>query len=257
MGTVTKWLALAVMIAASLEANAGHVATTQEPAGATFPTAEVIPDVTCAADASQRYALYLPREYSPDRSWPLILAFDPGGRGRTPVERYQAAAERYGYIVAGSNNSRNGSTDLTRIIGAFTTDVLQRFRIDQRRVYTAGMSGGARVALMVALETKAVAGVIASSAGYPDSKPRKTLPFSIFATAGAEDFNHLEMRRLDEALTSPHRLAIFQPSVVLPLTKTVPSRSWSCGAPGRIFLRRPAGTPIRSSAVSPGARWHS
>ena len=201
---------LAIAIAASVNASGAHLARAQLPLGAPLQTGEIIPDVTCAADASQHYALYLPREYSPERSWPLVLAFDPGGRGRTPVERYQAAAERYGYIVAGSNNSRNGSTDFSRIIEALTTDVLRRFRIDQRRVYTAGMSGGARVALMVALETNAVAGVIASSAGYPDSKPRKTLPFAIFATAGTEDFNHLEMRRLDEALTSPHRLAVFE-----------------------------------------------
>jgi pimeloyl-ACP methyl ester carboxylesterase len=73
------------------------------------------------------------------------------------------------------------------------------------------MSGGARVALSVALGSpQHVAGVIASSAGYPDSRPRKTLPFPIFATAGTEDFNHLEMRQLDRALTSPHRLAIFE-----------------------------------------------
>jgi hypothetical protein len=52
--------------------------------------------------------------------------------------------------------------------------------------------------------------VIASSAGYPDAKPRKTLPFVLFATAGTEDFNHLEMRLLDRALTTPHHLAIFE-----------------------------------------------
>ena len=38
----------------------------------------------------------------------MILAFDAGDVGGGGVERYQAAAEQYGYIVAGSNNSRNG-----------------------------------------------------------------------------------------------------------------------------------------------------
>jgi hypothetical protein len=55
-----------------------------------------------------------------------------------------------------------------------------------------------------------IAGVIASSAGFPDSKPRKTVPFPVFGTAGTEDFNLLEMRRLDRALVSPHRLAVFE-----------------------------------------------
>ena len=174
-----------------------------------LPAGQIIPDVKCAADASQSYALYLPSNYTADRAWPVILGFDPGGRGRTAVERYQAAAEQYGYIVVGSNNSRNGSTETGKAAASMANDVFSRFRIDPKRVYTAGMSGGARVAFSVALSSFKIAGVFASSAGYPDGKSRTTLPFPVFATAGTDDFNHWEMRQLDHDLTSPHYLAIF------------------------------------------------
>ena len=170
---------------------------------------QILGRVTSAADPSQTYALFVPADYTPSRAWPVILAFDPGGRGRTPVERYEAAARRYGYIVVGSNNSRNGSTDIPRILAAMTGDVSARLTVDPKRVYLAGMSGGARVALGIAMASKDIAGVIASSAGYPDNRVRKSLPFPVFATAGTDDFNHLEMRRFDRALTSPHRLVIF------------------------------------------------
>jgi len=176
---------------------------------ADLPAGQVIDRVVCAADPSQSYALCGPADYTPSRAWPVIFAFHPGGRGRTPVERYQAAAERYGYIVVGSNNSRNGSTEISRILAAMTTDVAERLAVDPKRVYLAGMSGGARVALGIALASKDIAGVIASSAGYPDSRVRKTLPFPLFATAGTDDFNHLEMRRLDRELSTTHRLVIF------------------------------------------------
>ena len=73
------------------------------------PRGRIVEDMKCAAAPSQGYALYLPSSYSPDRVWPLILAFDPRARGKSPVERFQVAAETYGYIVAGSNNSRNGA----------------------------------------------------------------------------------------------------------------------------------------------------
>ena len=79
---------------------------------ADLPTGQIVDTVTCAADPTQSYALFLPRAYTADRAFPVILAFDPGGRGRTPVERYQAAADQYGFIVAGSNNSRNNSPDM-------------------------------------------------------------------------------------------------------------------------------------------------
>jgi poly(3-hydroxybutyrate) depolymerase len=177
---------------------------------AQLPAGQIVDTVACAADPSQSYALYVPAGYTASRAWPVIFAFDPGGRGRNPVERYQAAAEQYGFIVAGSNNSRNGSPEFGKAVDAMTADVGARFNIDPKRIYLAGMSGGSRVALFVALASTNVAGVIASSAGYPDSRPRKTLPFPIFGTAGTEDFNHLEMRQLDRALTTPHHLAIFE-----------------------------------------------
>lgn len=173
---------------------------------------EIINDVKCAADPSQSYALYLPSNYSKDRSWPLILAFSPMARGRGPLERLREAAEKYGYILAGSNNSRNGdSQSSTAAIRSMPTDVTARFSVDRKRVYTAGLSGGARVAMQVALSSSGkIAGVIACSAGFPDAQFRKSVPFVIFATAGTEDFNNLEMRRLDRTLATPHRLMIFE-----------------------------------------------
>ena len=73
-----------------------------------LPRGVVIDDVKCADDPAQSYALYLPSAYRPDRVWNLLIGFHPGARGRAIVETYQAAAEQYGYIVAGSNTSRNG-----------------------------------------------------------------------------------------------------------------------------------------------------
>jgi len=176
---------------------------------ASLPVGQIIDRVVCVGDEGQSYALFIPPGYTADRQWPVIFGFDPGGRGRTPVDRYQAAAARYGYILAGSNNSRNGLPDFVHVVSTFTRDVMSRFNVDPRRVYLAGMSGGARVALTTALTAPGIAGVIASSAGYPDSQPRKSVPFALFATAGTEDFNHVEMRLLDRALTTPHHLAIF------------------------------------------------
>jgi dienelactone hydrolase len=195
---------------------------------ADVPSGRIVPDVPCAADASETYALYLPSSYAPDRPWPAIFAFDPGARGRVPVERYQSAAEQYGYIVAGSNNSRNGSWEVSqRAARAMIGDVGQRFRIDERRVYMAGMSGGARVAMGLALGSKGIAGVMASSADFPDSTPRKRVPFAVFGTAGTEDFNLMEMRRLDRALTSPHRLAVFEGSHIwLPAELATQAVEW-------------------------------
>ena len=122
-------------------------ANAQQPARGT-----IVEDVKCAADPSQSYALYLPSGYSPDRQWNLLIGFHPGARGRAIVEKFQAAAEQYGYIVAASNTSRNGPWAVSGAAAkAMSADLGQRFAIDPRRIYATGMSGGARVALQIAL----------------------------------------------------------------------------------------------------------
>jgi hypothetical protein len=182
-----------------------------------LPRGVVIDAVTVPDDPAQSYALYLPSDYTPDRTWNLLLAFHPAARGVAFVETYRAAAERYGYIVAGSNNARNGSWDtITRAVRAMSRDVGRRFAVDAARVYLTGHSGGARVAMEIALGKNEVAGVIASSAGFPDARPRKSVRFPIFATAGVDDFNYLELKRLDAALATPHRLVVFDGGHVLP-----------------------------------------
>jgi len=183
-----------------------------------LPRGTIIDDVKCAADPAQSYALYLPSNYSPDRSWNLLVAFHPGARGRLMVEKYRAAAEEYGYVVAASNTSRNGPWSVSAAaVQAMWPDLGRRFSIDANRIYVTGMSGGARVAMQVALgKNNNIAGVIASSAGYPDSRPRASVPFAVFGTAGTEDFNYFEMRQLDRKLSSPHFLAIFNGGHTLP-----------------------------------------
>lgn len=183
-------------------------------ADSTGLTGRLLEKVACAADPTQTYALYVPASYAPARKWPVIFCFDPGVRGRVPVERLQAAAEKFGYIVAGSNNSRNGPwTANAAAIQAMVRDVESHLAIDGRRVYTAGLSGGARVAMQVALGGLAK-GVIACSAGFPSSEggiPGK-VPFAFFGTAGTEDFNHGELRRLDAELEerkAAHRIVVF------------------------------------------------
>jgi predicted esterase len=182
-----------------------------------LPRGVLVERVECASDTTQTYALYLPSGYSSERRWSVLLGFDPAARGRVMVEKYRAAAEQYGVIVAASNNSRNGPVSVsTAAAQAMGADVSRRFSVDPGRLYLTGLSGGARVAMGIALSGNRIAGVIASSAGFPDSQPRGRVDFPIFGTAGTEDFNYLEMRMLDRKLSSPHFLAVFRGGHALP-----------------------------------------
>jgi len=177
-----------------------------------IPKGRIVERVVCRGDKSQSYALYLPAAYSPQHAWPILYCLDPVARGRMPVDRFQQAAERAGFIVAGSNNSRNGSLDVAReAIRWLLTDTHERFAIDDSRTYAAGFSGGARLALAWAANGR-VAGVIACGAGFGSAIP-KEVPFRIYATAGVDDFNYDEVYAMSRDLSRQgvaQRFAQFQ-----------------------------------------------
>ena len=200
---------------APFSGTAGSQAAAQPPSSP-LVAGRVIEKVLCAGSPGESYALYLPSNYTPSRRWPILYAFDPGARGRIPVTLYKDAAEKYGYIVAGSNNSQNFTNEPPeRSIFAMWQDTHQKFSLDEHRTYTTGFSGGARTATMVALRCPvcAVAGVIAHGAGYPNSdKPSQKDKFLYFAAVGNQDFNWgeiVELRRAREELGLPYRVEVF------------------------------------------------
>ncbi|HEX8746806.1 MAG TPA: tetratricopeptide repeat protein, partial [Pyrinomonadaceae bacterium] len=181
----------------------------------------IIEKVVCKQDAGQSYALYLPSGYTPDKRWPILYAFAPDAQGKIPVERFQEAAERYGWIVAASLNSKNGAMrESMDAVKAMWDDTHARFRVDDKRVYTTGFSGGARVAAWAAyLCDGCVAGVIGQGAGFHEQitptsgTPASTIRFVFYGTVGTDDFNFGELRNLDEVLNLikiPHRIQTFE-----------------------------------------------
>ena len=179
-----------------------------------IPKGQLVERIEALNGSSQTYALYLPSNYTPDRKWPVLFAFDPGARGHAPVERFKEAAEKYGWIVLGSNNSHNGPWKLVvDAWNAMLTDSQRRFAIDDQRMYTTGFSGGARAAVRIAAECKCLAGVIATGAGFPVGlAPSPQMSFVFFGAAGVDDFNYRELKSLEEPLTKAgmrHRVQTF------------------------------------------------
>jgi poly(3-hydroxybutyrate) depolymerase len=154
-----------------------------------LPLGLVVERVPCRDDSSQTYALYLPSGYRPDRQWPILYAFDPAARGRVPVELFSKAAERLGYIVVGSNNSRNGPSEpIVAALNAVWSDTHARFVLDPERIYATGMSGGNFPARLLLAQRGA--GMVACAGAFVRDdlaavEPRHTW----IAIAGVSDFN--------------------------------------------------------------------
>jgi predicted esterase len=194
------------LLFAALSLCASSLRAQQNPGAAresqSLPAGVIVLSVIVSKQPEQSYALYLPSAYSTEKRWPIVYSFDPGARGSMPVELMKEAAERYGYIVAGSNNSRNGSWKIeAEAADAMVRDTHARLSIDDRRVYLAGFSGGARTAAHIAQICKCAAGVFLHGAGFhPLAFSSKETPFVVFSAVGTYDFNYPELVHTDEEL---------------------------------------------------------
>lgn len=220
-------------------------------ASSSLPVGTIVPRVVCGADSKQSYALYLPSDFTSTRTWPIIYVFDPAARGQAAAEVIQPAAEKFGYIVAASNNSRNGPMgDSAQAANAMWRDTQQRFPIAEQRRYLAGMSGGARVATSIALSCQdCVAGVIANAAGFPfGAEPTRGMKFAYYAAVGNADLNYgefVDLRQKLDAASTHYRIRIFDgqhgwapPEVWIEALDWMDMQAMSSGAmprdPGRI-----------------------
>ncbi len=205
--------------------------TGKTPGPDSFPAGKINDPVICRSDPSQSYALYIPArgnkgsgsdESSKDdktsmgdsAARPVIYFFDPHAAGALPLEKYRSLADAYGFILIGSNNSKNGNDwpSAESIWQRLSGDTKGRLKIDKNRIYTCGFSGGAKVAGYVALQHPEVKAVIANGAGLPDGTPPGDFNFSFTAIAGEGDMNMTDLvafsRELDKGQTR-HHLILF------------------------------------------------
>src|ERR1700760_321544 len=166
-----------------------------------------------SSNAQPDYVLYIPKTGN-TKPMPIVFFFDPHGVGSLPLNLYKTLAETYGFILVGSNRSKNGNDWPTteNIWKKLFADVRQRVKIDDHRIYVCGFSGGAKVASYVAIQHPGIRAVIAGGAGLPDGVSAGDFPFSFTALAGEGDMNLTELAGLTAELDrtrTRHRLITF------------------------------------------------
>lgn len=190
--TITLLTLIVFSSCTSTESNENN----QENAENNLVTGKIIETVTCRMNSAHTYAYYLPTTYDASRSYPVILVFDAHARGQLAVSKFKQLAEQYGFIVVGSNSSKNGLKDINPVINSLWDDVFVRFSVDANRVYTSGFSGGAKVASSVAIYKGGVKGVIACAGGMPVAGQELKSKFDYVGIVGNHDFNYQEIKAL-------------------------------------------------------------
>lgn len=174
----------------------------------------------------ERLFIRLPKSYSPEREAGLLVWID-GDRSGTPPEPLFEALDQFNIICVGAANSGNDRplSDRAQLALDAVRTVSSRFQIDQSRVYTSGISGGGRVASMLAIAQPGIfrgcVGVvglnsfhapvlpdgkrIAKPMGAPNPKLMQLLRTSrLAAITGDQDFNHDEIVARAALLNKAH-----------------------------------------------------
>ncbi|CAM4268273.1 hypothetical protein [Gillisia hiemivivida] len=111
---------------------------------------------------SESFAMYLPRNYSADKNWPIVFVFDNEGRGINVARLFSIAAEDQGYLLVASNNISKEDSLITNleIASRLVEKISLNFPIDANRVYTAGLKEGALVASALPVVYPKIKGVL-------------------------------------------------------------------------------------------------
>ena len=160
---------------------------------------KTIESIRCKKDSTQKYTAYFPATYNKTKQNKIIVVFDAHARAKLIIKKFKEAADKFDYLIIASENIRNNLESVDYSINILFEDIFSRFNINKQRVYTAGFSGGAKVANSVAIYKGGIAGVIALSGGLPKQGIKIKSKFDYVGIVGEEDFMYQEMQTLDRA----------------------------------------------------------
>ncbi|WP_176214803.1 dienelactone hydrolase family protein [Reichenbachiella faecimaris] len=159
--------------------------------------------IYCKNDKEQYYAVYIPSSYDDSESWPIIYFFEPAARAKLPLRLYKDLAEKYGLLLACSYNSRNGPIVINeKAYQNMSEDVNIRLKLDAKRQFTSGFSGGGRFSQLVAQNDSSITGVIAVAGPRGDGAlfDAQTYATPYVGIVGNQDMNYLEHTRFQQTL---------------------------------------------------------
>jgi hypothetical protein len=114
----------------------------------------------------QHYQLFVPRDYDPAKTWPLVVFISPGD---DPLgwRSWQKTCEKVGALFCSPYAAGNSCPvgQRTRIVLDMLDDVRRAYKIDPDQTYLTGLSGGGRMACTLAFALPECFGGVAPVCG--------------------------------------------------------------------------------------------
>lgn len=169
----------------------------------------IISSITIEDGQTDSYALYLPRGYDQNGSYPVVFIFDETTAGDRAVQQFTIGAELTNSIIVGANfaikdSLKRGLQKSEKLINT----VYQRYAIDATNIILAGRGDGALVASAGAYTTQKIKGVIAVNDIYLDNTIfKKNSGIKLTLLTGDESPNYYKLRGYQNILRSSSSFA--------------------------------------------------
>lgn len=142
---------------------------------------KVVDKTASIAGMTFYYKAVLPKDYDPGTAYPAILAFPPGDQTMAMVmdtlqRNWAGEAQRRGYIVVIPAAPREGlfPQEGKRVFPAFLDQLLEEYKIRDRKFHVAGMSNGGISAFTIAASYPQYFWSVTGFPGFlPDATPER------------------------------------------------------------------------------------
>ncbi|TDQ29173.1 alpha/beta hydrolase [Zeaxanthinibacter enoshimensis] len=171
--------------------------------------------IPVGSEGTESMAVFLPRDFTMEKQWPVLFIFEKEGRGRQAIGMFQEAAEKEGFILAASNNVHDSIAIARNIL--LTNRMIDQLTgilpVNPKRMYTGGFGTGGQLASLVPVFLPKLAGTIVCGAALPTLEVlNDKKPFYFIGIVGKRDFNYPALRKTMDELDRkkfPNHLYVF------------------------------------------------
>lgn len=153
---------------------------------------EIIENLPINDSTENTYSLYLPKTFSMEKKWPLLLVFDTKGNEEKALGMFVVAAEKEGYILAAPKLQDSISLTKNMVIASRTVQKLVSILpIHPERMYAAGEDSGGQFASLVPILIQGVNGTLSIGSSLANRELIDTKePFHFVGIVSKENFNY-------------------------------------------------------------------
>ncbi|MEC3965109.1 alpha/beta hydrolase [Flagellimonas halotolerans] len=175
---------------------------------------EIIDNLSVNDSTKNSYSLYIPKTFSMDEKWPLLMIFDTEGNEKKALSIFVLAAEKEGYVLAAPKLIDSISLTKNMVVaGQVIQKVTSLLPIHNDRIYAAGEDSGGQFASLVPILINGVNGAMSIGASLSNSELINVKkPFHFIGMVSKENFNYpfmLTDTKLLDRYKFPNQVLLF------------------------------------------------